>query len=79
MTITKALGDGAPTAASEVEYEFTITGPNGYSDTKKIKGAGSETIENLEPGNYTVTENKDGAKIANYDRLLKTSYPDHTQ
>ena len=67
LTITKALGDGAPTAASEVEYEFTITGPNGYSDTKKIKGAGSETIENLEPGNYTVTENKDGAKIANYD------------
>ena len=67
LTITKVLGDGAPTAASEVEYEFTITGPNGYSDTKKIKGAGSETIENLEPGNYTVTENKDGAKIANYD------------
>ena len=67
MKITKALGEGAPNAANDTEYKFTVAGPNNYSTTVKIKGAGSETIENLEPGNYTVTENKDGAKIANYD------------
>ena len=67
LKITKALGEGAPNAANDTEYKFTVAGPNNYSTTVKIKGAGSETIENLEPGNYTVTENKDGAKIANYD------------
>ena len=67
LTITKALGEGAPNAANDTEYKFTVAGPNNYSTTVKIKGAGSETIENLEPGNYTVTENKDGAKIANYN------------
>ncbi|PWJ71186.1 hypothetical protein B0O40_1052 [Ruminococcaceae bacterium R-25] len=67
LKITKALGEGAPNAANDTEYKFTVAGPNNYSTTVKITGAGSETIENLEPGNYTVTENKDGAKIANYD------------
>ena len=67
LKITKALGEGAPDAADNTEYKFTITGPDNYSKTVTIKGAGSETVENLEPGNYTVTEDKDGAKIANYD------------
>ena len=67
LKITKALGEGAPDAANNTEYKFTITGPDNYSKTVTIKGAGSETVENLEPGNYTVTEDKDGAKIANYD------------
>ena len=67
LKITKALGEGAPDAANNTEYKFTITGPDNYSKTVTIKGAGSETVENLEPGNYTVTEDKDGAKITNYD------------
>ena len=67
LKITKTLGEGAPNAANDTEYKFKVAGPNNYSTTVKIKGAGSETIENLEPGNYTVTEDKDGAKIANYE------------
>ena len=67
LKITKTLGEGAPAAANDTEYKFTITGPDNYSKTVTIKGAGSETVENLEPGNYTVTEDKDGAKIDNYE------------
>ncbi|MDY6340379.1 MAG: DUF5979 domain-containing protein [Saccharofermentans sp.] len=67
LKITKKLGANAPQAASSKEYKFTVTGPDNYSKTVTIKGAGSVTIDDLEPGNYTVTEDKDGAKIANYE------------
>ena len=42
MKITKALGEGAPDAANNTEYKFTITGPDNYSKTVTIKGTGSE-------------------------------------
>ena len=67
MKITKALGSGAPSAANSTEYKFNVTGPDGYSKTITIKGAGSFTITGLTPGNYKVTEDKASANITNYD------------
>ena len=50
---TKTLADGT--------YTFTITGPNGYSKTDSIKvtngvAESSIVLENLKPGEYTITE-----------------------
>ena len=67
MKITKALGENAPAVASNKEYTFTITGPDDYSKTVTIKGAGSATVEDLVPGSYTVSENETGAAIDGYD------------
>lgn len=38
------------------KYKFTVTGPNKYSQTVEITGAGEETLTDLELGSYTVTE-----------------------
>ena len=67
LKISKTLGAGYPDAATGTTYTFTITGPNNFSTTRTIKGSGSVEVEGLEPGKYTVTEDKDGAKITNYD------------
>ena len=66
MTITKTITAGAPEEADDTVFAFTVTGI-GFSQTVFITGEGSATIDNLEPGRYTVTENKDAAKIDNYD------------
>ncbi len=66
LKITKTLGEGAPDAANTKEYKFTVTG-SGYSNTVTIKGSGSVTIVNLEPGKYSVTEDEKGAAIKGYD------------
>ena len=67
LEINKVLGAGAPTDADNYTYEFTVTGPN-YSDTVSITGAGSTTIYNLEPGDYTVTEIN--GNINGYDLIV---------
>ncbi|MBR6254511.1 MAG: Cna B-type domain-containing protein, partial [Clostridiales bacterium] len=66
LKITKTLGEGAPDAANTKEYKFTVTG-SGYSNTVTIKGSGSVTIVNLEPGKYSVTEDEKGAAVKGYD------------
>ena len=45
LKISKALGANAPQAASSKTYTFTVTGPDNYSKTVTIKGAGSEVPE----------------------------------
>ena len=67
LKITKALGSNAPRAAASKTYTFTVTGPNGYSATVQINGARSETLTDLIPGTYTVTEDENGAAISGYD------------
>ena len=67
LKIAKALGANAPASASSKTYTFTVTGPNNYSKTVTIEGAGEEKIEGLVPGTYTVTEDADDAAIDGYD------------
>ena len=67
LNITKALGEGAPDDASSKIYSFTVTGPDNYSNTVEIKAGESQTIGDLKPGKYTVTENLTGTAIDGYD------------
>ena len=55
-------------AATPADTTFTISGPNGYKVEKKYSEFtdGKLTLENLPVGEYTVTENTDSAKVANY-------------
>ena len=55
-------------AATPADTIFTISGPNGYKVEKKYSEFtdGKLTLENLPVGEYTVTENTDSAKVANY-------------
>ena len=59
-------GTTVPTDAANKTYTFTVTGPNNYSKTVKITGDGEETLENLEYGTYTITEDQNTAKIDGY-------------
>ena len=54
--------------ATPTDTTFTIAGPNNYSNTVKYSEFTDEklTLENLPVGDYTVTENTDSAKVANY-------------
>ena len=70
LEITKALGTNAPSAAALKTYTFTVSGPNGYSAIVQIDGAGSETLTDLVPGRYTVTENETDAAISGYDLVV---------
>ena len=63
ITLTKqVIGGGA--AAADKEYSFEINGPDGYSQTVTVTGAGSISLTDLEPGEYTVTEV--GGRIGGY-------------
>ena len=66
LVITKALGADSPDSAKSKTYTFTVTGPDGYSETVTIVGAGSAELDNLKPGKYTITEDKDAAEITDY-------------
>ena len=54
--------------ATPADTTFTIAGPNKYSNTVKYSEFtdGKLTLEKLPVGEYTVTENTDSAKVANY-------------
>ena len=54
LTITKKLTGNLMN--SNDSFLFNITGPNGYTNTVVINGAGSVTIKGLPSGTYTVTE-----------------------
>ncbi len=66
LTIIKDLGAGAPASASSMVYTFSVVGPNGYTNEVSVTGAGSVTIDNLQPGTYTVTEDTTSAYISGY-------------
>ena len=70
LKIMKALNSGAPSSASSKTYKFTVKG-NGVNKTVSVKGAKSVTIDDLMPGEYSVTELRDGIEIASY--TLKVS------
>ncbi len=55
LTIRKAVVGGGDAAANRT-YTFTVTGPDGYSETVTVTGNGSATLNDLVPGEYTVTE-----------------------
>lgn len=55
LIINKNLAENAPEEARNKEYTFTVTGPN-YNETVAIPADGQKILENLEPGDYTVTE-----------------------
>ncbi len=55
LKITKTVEGGGTEAAGKT-YTFDVTGPNGYSHEVTVTGSGSETLENLVPGEYTVAE-----------------------
>ena len=52
VTLKKTSEDGKVS-----EIEFTVTGPNNYSQTVKTNSNGEFTLTGLYPGTYTVTEN----------------------
>ena len=65
LTITKTVvGNGADVEAKE--FTFTITGPDGSERTATLKDGESVTIDNLEPGAYTVKEDETSAAIEGY-------------
>ena len=70
LIITKALASGAPDAAKDKTFKFTVTGPDGFSDTVEIKGSGSKTLTGLVPGSYKVTENESGAAVEGYNLTI---------
>ena len=65
LKITKKLGENAPSSASSKVYSFTISG-QGITKTVQVKAGKSVTVEDLKPGTYTVTENKETAAIPDY-------------
>lgn len=53
LVITKKVSNQENAADT---FVFTVTGPNGFSKTVVINGAGSVTLADLPIGTYTVTE-----------------------
>lgn len=64
LKITKVI-DGGGEAATEEVFTFTVAGPDGFNQSVEITGAGEVTLNDLEPGNYTVTESD--ADISGYN------------
>ncbi|MBO4687100.1 MAG: Cna B-type domain-containing protein, partial [Clostridiales bacterium] len=66
ILIKKALGSGAPDSAKSKTYTFKVIDPNGKETTVEIIGAGEKELTDLVPGKYTITEDKENAKISGY-------------
>ncbi len=58
LTVHKVVTGDTDELDELPEFRFTVTGPNGFSDTKVIAGGESYTWFELEAGTYTVTEDK---------------------
>ena len=68
LSITKTIAGDVPAGSDSKTYSFTVTGPsypNGTTVT--VTGASTETLTDLEPGAYTVTEDETGSAFAEYD------------
>ena len=67
LTITKVLAGDYPYYAADKTFFFVVEGPSYPNGTTvNIKGAGSETLDDLIPGDYTVAEVEDKAVIDGY-------------
>ncbi len=70
LTINKVVS--GTSLANSKTYTFTVTGPSYPSGTTvDISGGGTTTLDNLEPGDYTVVEDTSTADISGY--TLKVS------
>jgi LPXTG-motif cell wall-anchored protein len=58
LTVYKVVAGDIDELDELPEFIFTVTGPNGFTDTKTIAAGGSYTWHDLESGTYTVTEDK---------------------
>jgi len=59
---------GSATGGVGPDFTFTVTGPNGYSNTFTLKAGESRVFENLNYGEYTVTEtNSQGFQVSYSD------------
>ena len=72
LKVTKTIAGDASvdtlTTAQKQAIVFTVTGPNGYSTsfTYADMEDGSKTLDELEIGDYTVTEDAQGSVVAGY-------------
>ncbi len=74
LVVTKTIGTGF--ALPNESFSFTLTGPNGYSETHTINWDASDNdnnktkFNNLFYGNYTLTENLPGGSSFTYGDLV---------
>ncbi|OQB24261.1 MAG: Collagen adhesin precursor [Firmicutes bacterium ADurb.Bin182] len=68
--IKKVTGNAVPTR--NVSYSFSVSGPNGYTNSFTITGAGSHILTELKPGEYTVTEDVPAGSEFTVDGAEKT-------
>ena len=67
LEIVKVLKGDYPDSAAAKTFKFIVTGPSYPNGTVvTIKGEGSVVLVDLIPGDYTVTEDVDGAAFENY-------------
>ncbi|MBP5493383.1 MAG: LPXTG cell wall anchor domain-containing protein, partial [Clostridiales bacterium] len=66
LKIVKTLNADAPADAATKVYKFNVTGPDNYSKTVEITGAGYTELTGLKLGEYTVTEVASSATISGY-------------
>jgi len=68
LTITKAFAGDLPANLRPAEIKVTVTGPNNYRNEVSLTAANNWTaaLSGLAVGTYTVTEDLDSAKVANY-------------
>ncbi len=82
-TVLSDVAGETPANLADVKnnLSFTITGPNGYSQTvsgKLLDATGKYTITGLEPGNYTIVERATDANGYEYVRTLVASVDEVT-
>ena len=68
LTLTKAV-EGA-TENDTAQFEFTITGPNGFSQVVTLANGGSQKLDNLVWGEYTITETNIPAGYQSLDGVI---------
>lgn len=67
LNINKVF-EGLPDGIRPESVTFTVTGPNNYSQTVTMTANDqwTKTLTGLTPGEYTVTENEESAKVEGY-------------
>ena len=78
ITITKQVVDanGAPVAGADVSgFQFTVTGPGGFSQQVTTTAAGTAQLSNLALGAYTITETERAGFQAVAMRVENVQFP----